>query len=102
MYTSYRVCVIINKKLIHIIEIFLRKHNCVNDIMTFDDVKELKLVKIIDENKNIHMTINCEMLIKSNIISLINRIDMEEYSKAWQDYKRILMLIELINSKIGK
>lgn len=96
-YMSYRILIVIETKLFHIIEIFLRKYNYVNEYMTFNDVKDFKLVKIIDNDNNIHLTINCNTLIKTNLLSLKDRIKDGYYIKAWKDYNRISKLLELIN-----
>lgn len=97
-YISYRILVVCNDNLIHIIEIYLRRYNYINDFMTFRDIQDLKLVKIIDSNKNIHLTVDCDTLIKTNMISLKNRLHKFLYEKAWQDYKRMICLIDLIDN----
>lgn len=104
-YVCYRVCILWdnNKERVvsreHIIELTFWKYNYINNYLTISDVKDMRLVKIIDSNGNIHLTVNSSKLSELNIISLKNRLIEGDFYKANKDYHRVLGLSKLVNFK---
>ena len=105
-YIKYCVNVCYKNNLCHVIELVFWKNNYVNDYIMINEVKDYKLVKIIDCEKNIHLTINFKYLLRTSLRSFKDRIKKcnsddngtknIHHQKAKKDYYRIKKLSDTI------